>query len=236
MSVRIKDVKYIDQRVKTIVNGYIRKCQQILPKNNPYFTISLLIIFKVILYYDELEHFDKSHCGPSMKISDDKNRTISMKGGFLQTVFGKKQVYPQSNTIIKYQFKMNNLGYATICFGFAANADNFSSQGSISDLYGTFGLRCDSSWGNGYVHSSTTQQFANSESEESSMTLEKGDTLTMILDLSSNQLWFQKGDNKKIKLFKDIPEYSYSRRKNIYKMFVEMCGECSVSLLNVECH
>lgn len=240
MSVRIEDVKYVDKQVKIIVNGYIRRCQQLLPTDNAYYNISPLVVFTCILYYNELEHFDKDHCGPQIKISDPKKRTITIdKRGIWQTVFGKKKINPQSNTIIKYEFIINEGVTSNVAFGFAANADNYSCDGSISGLYGTFGLLITFDDGNSNGNK-VVKQFANSSFNKSEITLGKGDKLTMILDLTSNELWFQKGahyENNRMKLFQPIPDKNYAG-EIIYKMFVEMKYTTnepgSVTLLNVE--
>eukprot|EP01084_Bolivina_argentea_P243727 408514_1 len=230
MSLKFKNVKYIDSRVKTIVYGYIKRAQQLL--SHPSHKISELIIYSIILYYDELEQFDKKRCGPSIKISDDKHRTITLDRSASrtwQTVFGKKKINPESDTIIKYKFKINNAGYDhPIVFGFAANADNFSTNGSVSGCYGTYAIRSDG-----------TQYADGISKQKSSLVLEKGDKLTITLDLSSNKLWFQKGEDwenhPQIVFLTAIKEYNYMGYKIIYKMFVELWnGDNSVTLLHVE--
>ena len=57
-NMRFERVKSMDDKVKCTVYGYIAQCRLFFPSDNPYYTISELIIFMILLYYDADELFE----------------------------------------------------------------------------------------------------------------------------------------------------------------------------------
>ena len=55
--VNFEELKTIPIRVQYSVSGYIRRCQILLPTDNPYYNIPELINFIVLLFYNDIERF-----------------------------------------------------------------------------------------------------------------------------------------------------------------------------------
>lgn len=60
MAVEFSRIKTISRSVKYSVNGYIRRCQKLLPSDNPYFDLHAyeIIISHILLFYDEPDVFE----------------------------------------------------------------------------------------------------------------------------------------------------------------------------------
>ena len=54
----LEDVKFIDEKTKYFIHGYIRECQLLLPQDSIYFTIPTLVIHWCLLYFHIKECFD----------------------------------------------------------------------------------------------------------------------------------------------------------------------------------
>ena len=64
-------IKNIDEKIKDIVCGYIRRCQYLLPNNNPYYNIPSLVEHLCITYYWISEYFTDH--GNSITVNEQKN-------------------------------------------------------------------------------------------------------------------------------------------------------------------
>ena len=51
-------IKSMDESTKLSVHGYIRLSQNLFPSNNPYYNLSQLITYLILLYFDEPECFE----------------------------------------------------------------------------------------------------------------------------------------------------------------------------------
>ena len=103
-------IKEIDKFVRLSVYGYIRQCQKLLPSEiNPYFNISQLIIFIILLYCDQPEIIET--VDTTLYDIDDSHTTITKKessgGG---SIFGKTTICSDKGGIYKWKFKIITTG------------------------------------------------------------------------------------------------------------------------------
>ena len=77
MSANFEKIKNIKQRDKDIVNGFIKKCELLLPKNNSYYNIAQLIHYLISLYYVSQEYFTKH--GYNMSLNNECNMVTTNK-------------------------------------------------------------------------------------------------------------------------------------------------------------
>ena len=77
----LENVKSIDQRSKTFVNGYIRSIQKLFPKDNIYYTIPALVIHWILLYYYLGDEFDDKKYRQCYTLSKKKT-IIKLTGSY----------------------------------------------------------------------------------------------------------------------------------------------------------
>ena len=83
------NIKKVDDITKNAVYGFMRRCQKLLPCDNPYYNIPLLIKNICINYYWISEYFT-SH-GSNFRLNDKKNM-VTNTGGWLDTAYGNIEI------------------------------------------------------------------------------------------------------------------------------------------------
>ena len=89
-------LKQVDQSIKDCINGCIKQCQLLLPTDNPYYNISELVIYWVILFYYIGDQFDVKNSSNGYRISCN-NSTVTFIDGYDETVF---LTYGQTDQIL----------------------------------------------------------------------------------------------------------------------------------------
>ena len=136
MTTCLKDLKYIDQRTKFIVFGYIRQYEE---KLLLYINISRGVCYLCLAYYFLGEHFEKA--GNQFTISDDKMTVTKKEESYVyeysnwnNTAYGKLWIDSTIPQIIKWKFKIliNELGCLSgICFCLVSK-DNRCNKNCVS--------------------------------------------------------------------------------------------------------
>ena len=102
------ETKKCDKRTRSIVYEYIRRCQLLLPQNNPYYNIAELIKHLCISYYFTREYFTKH--GNNITLNDKQN--IAKKSGkHYDTVYGNIDIDGSSPMRYIWTFKIIQIEY-----------------------------------------------------------------------------------------------------------------------------
>ena len=110
----LEDVKFIDQRTKDIVFGFIKQVQSLFADDNAYNIIPSLVIHWCLLYFHIKEQFDPQNCSKSFfKLSDNNSVASQMRHGCDGVALLKKVV---SEGVHRWRFKLteHNGSYAYI--------------------------------------------------------------------------------------------------------------------------
>ena len=186
MSMNFDETKKATNREKIIVNGYIKKCQYLLPSNEPYYNIPQLIYFTVIAFYHKCEYFTKH--GDKIEIND-KYDTATNKTSTYNTVYGNIDI--NGNESIIYVWKIKIILVDLIIFGIdSSNKKHLNNRFSANytsgwiknefEFYGC-GFSIDCIW-------SYTKEI---DDQECDYGIKKGDIITMELNLRNKTLkWY----------------------------------------------
>ena len=111
----LKRVDNIYQKDKDVVNGYTKQVQSLLPSNNPYFNIVILIQNLILLYYHhtfESEIFNEEYETKFLNLLRQTNKLIadkswqlifnSSKDGFKRSKFIEK-VHGKENVLLVFE-------------------------------------------------------------------------------------------------------------------------------------
>ena len=105
-------VKHISQPKKDIVFGFIRECQQFLPKNNAYYNIPSLIKYLSVLYYNNIINSsiltdDEEHAFISLMEKYNKFKELGPNYSWNLIYKGSRDGY-KNNTVYEHvHFKKN---------------------------------------------------------------------------------------------------------------------------------
>ena len=109
-------LKQIDNRSKTIVNGFIRESQDLLPfEENAYYNLTELIVQICLIYYAINEHWDV--LAADFAAEEDKRMLKRLQGASWENTNYGKQIIPSIGDLIyEWYLKIGNLeyGYAFI--------------------------------------------------------------------------------------------------------------------------
>eukprot|EP01084_Bolivina_argentea_P256913 432715_1 len=94
-----EQLKHVQKSIEFAVCGYIRECQQLLPSNNAYYTISQLIEFTILFYYNDYDCFD---------VNDSKifNFDYAKQGNYYH-IFSKTKIKRQHRNEYQWIIKTN---------------------------------------------------------------------------------------------------------------------------------
>ena len=140
LSTALKQIKHINQSKKDIVFGYIRESQQLLPKNNAYYTIVPLIKYLCILYYQHyidstiLSDHDKN---VFIDLLDKHNKFNDLGDNYSWNLICKasdykfrakkikEKVYSYKNLVIIIQSQRNNIFGGYTATGWPNRGDEY---------------------------------------------------------------------------------------------------------------
>ena len=175
--------RFVEERTKLIIFGFIRKEQEILTKlhpNNPFYIIAQLIIHHIIYYYNDPEYFSKT--GDHAEISDDKLSVTVKKRGYV-TCYGNNIIPSTCKMIHCWKFHVEQPGFN--CCGIGI--DEAPGICTDSDFY----KQTDKTY---YAFENSARKYSNSDSDEYHIGEDYGasycvnSTIEMILNLIDGTL------------------------------------------------
>ena len=217
MTTSLKVLKYIDQRTKFVVFGYIREYEN---KLSLYINISPGICYICLAYYFLGEYFEKA--GNQFIISNDK-MTVTKKqesykyeySNWNNTAYGKLWINSTIPQIIKWKFKINELGCLSgICFCLVSKDnrcnENCMSRDSKKD-YPNYGF-CNK------LLTIINDDEAIEEKSDDAEKFEKNDIVLMIFNTIKREFYCQNADQINLITIKNIKIGDNIR----YKMAIQM--------------
>ena len=103
MSTKFDVIKKVDQRTKSIINGFMKEAQSLLPfQDNSYYNIPDLVFMITILYYFNPEYF--SVHGRNMELNENKD--IMGSHGGRNTVYGNIVITKKDRGKFIWTFKL----------------------------------------------------------------------------------------------------------------------------------
>ena len=111
MAINFKKLKIAKGKNKSVVFGYIRNCQSLLPQNNSHYNISKLIYFICYAFCRKTEYFTKH--GKNMKLND-KYDTLSNINSSESTAYGNIDIDCNNDKNIVYLWTLKVVSFSTI--------------------------------------------------------------------------------------------------------------------------
>ena len=105
--------KYVDQRTKDVVTGYLKEVQMLLPSDNVYFTIPDLIYYWIMLYCYQWEFLQQN--GDGIELSPERTKAkvkFEPKSDYAAIVHGNVVIneetitYPGSKYVCVWEIKV----------------------------------------------------------------------------------------------------------------------------------
>ena len=96
-------LKFVDQRSKDTVNGYLRELQNMVDRD---YSTPPQVEYCCLAYYLRDEYFTK--CGDRMRINEEKD-TATNTDGEPQTVYGSILIDPTNDEILEYKWEIELL-------------------------------------------------------------------------------------------------------------------------------
>ena len=132
------DLNTIDSKTKYLIFGYIRRSQQLLPNDNPYFNIPNLVTYACIHYYDIAKYISFDTKSSTAKISGNKNNVITWESNdnfAWKTGYGSLCMSATKNKNYTYKVKLN--GDMSIVIGISEfeNEELWYKKNCISYVY-----------------------------------------------------------------------------------------------------
>ena len=105
METFLKQIKFIEQTTKNLVNGFVHESQSLLPKDNHYFIIPSLVIYTILYYFYDPERFDQ--CDQGIKLNEERTiATHSLSDGDYKSIYGTRLIPPDSKFIYERKFRL----------------------------------------------------------------------------------------------------------------------------------
>lgn len=204
-----KQIKFIEQKDKDAVSGYVHKSQTQLPVDQPYYTIPSLIIYGILYYFYDPERFDE--CCKGLELNEDKTIvTHTASTGDWKSVYGKTSIPADSKYIYEWQFKILQRpgnGYGHHLFGI----HSFTNTNKIIDNDFSCSLMHKNSGFNEsefYAICDTGDKYNNREYDiQFGAKWEAGDVITMILDMNKRTLSYRRNKSDFGVAFEDMVFY-----------------------------
>ena len=197
-------LKYVDQRTKDCVNGYIKSCQKLLPNDVIYYHIPELVIHCILFFYFVNDEFDDEKPHQGYILSEDKTimRCKNNDHAFGMTYL-KRAV---SQGIHKWTFKCLNVNDDNWfdCIGVCKTKAKIDSDYRVDDLLSEDGY--------GWIINYQEITFIDDEisCEYGKQKCLTGDVIDMILDLDALQIRFIVNDEDWGIAWKDIEKTEYT--------------------------
>ena len=200
-------LKGIDQKVKDCVNGYIRQCQTLLPKENPYYNIPELVVYSIILFYYIGDAFDPNYCSASYRLSNDNSTVLKTKGDYTNAFLTKIV----SKGIHKWRFKINKMTTGMIIGVWKAHIDKDVNLYLLYEKSGKY-----YGWDMFNISRNRTPEEGAGGSINWGVRCFTGDIVEMKLDLNKLQLsYFTNGKPQGI-AFENMEQCSYTVAMYMY--------------------
>ena len=197
-SVRLEDVKNVDQGTQICVYGYIRRVQDIFPENNVYFTIPKLVIHWILLYFYVTDTF-KEYDDKEYKVDNDGMALIRTErgGSTYATCYGAQKVRSLLGGVHKWIFKIEkrqdfmSIGIAEPTYDMKKG--HINRNDSVSKYYGLWDDGDRNRWdAYSIIKRGKTIKYT------------ENDTVHMTLDLDAKNLGYSVNDGEKVIIFKGI--------------------------------
>ena len=171
-----KELDQIDQKDKDLVNGYVRKLTHLDD------LIPNLVIFTVLSFYYIAECWGE--CGDDVVISNDgrvltKKQAAISESNWNNTSYGNKWIDSMNKKVHKWTFHIDREAYASMLFGFVAEAVHHNGDFSASTEIINYGMtNTGSIWKHGKYHGL------------SGVHIREGDTVIITLNLVDRTILF----------------------------------------------
>ena len=227
MEAFLKQIKFIEQTTRSLVNGFVYESQSLLPKDNHYFIIPSLVIYTILYYFYDPERFDQ--CDQGIKLNDERTiATQTLPMGEYKTVYGTKLIPPNIKGIYEWKFKAFNVprsdyhligihsftNYKKLIHDDCSEGHNHKTEkGSSSHFW--------AATDGGYKYSvKGYEPFLECKWKH-------GDTITMILNTAQSTLSFGRNNKDSIIAFKDI-----ALNEETYMIIIVGDREIAIELLS----
>ena len=215
-------VDSIQKSIQYTVYGFIRRIQEMLPSNNPYYNIPKLITFIVLFYYNSTDTFDVNN--------DTIFNFISSKHGYAYHIFGVRII--ERKYVKEYEWKIKIKG---------GSAKNLKGK-----FGGTIGIVDDTKGASLKINNGRNLEYYNDVivvgsnsgnwpgtlygltnwGDQTTRFIQPNDTITINVNFEENSICFKSKEQNKsvIKKLKTETE--------IIKLVIEFGGaDCTVSLI-----
>ena len=219
MAKSLEEVKYVGEITEYIVFGFIRRVQNVMPKDNPYYTIPQLIIHWCLLYYCFGEHFDAGNCSTNIALNASKTiatKKHTIKGTYSVGMLSKivsLGIYRWRFKIVKYSKYAMSFGVCPINSEIDLNSMLYHNEKAyvwIANQYTLYYRGWDEGW------------------YGEKLQFKDGDIIDMILDLDERTLKYIVNGNDLGIAFEDI-------ELTEYRACIDMCEEkTSIQIMSGE--
>ena len=178
----LQDVKDIDIKTKSLINGYVRTVQEMWPQDNIYYTIPSLVIHWILLYYYLSDEFDPNNCNISFTLSNDNTViTHNLQRGDTNCSAYLKRIVDEG--IHYWKFKLINVHHVhfTMCIGVWKSKHEIDTENA---------LHYDAE-GKHYTYNLTNQMVFPGFAKYGQKACGTGDEIEMILDLNKKELRYK---------------------------------------------
>ena len=105
METFLKQIKFVEQREKDLVGGFVHESQLLFPDDNHYFVIPSLVIYTILYYFYDPERFDECHEG--IKLNERGTiATHTLPDGDYKSVYGTRLISPDSKHTYEWKFRL----------------------------------------------------------------------------------------------------------------------------------
>ena len=196
----LKQIKFLDQKEKDLVNGYVHESQCLFPKDNHYCIIPSLVVYTILYYFYDPERFDQSGCGTGIVLSEDKKiATHTLERGKFKSVYGTKLIQRDADVVYEWKFLATSIPDGLYL---AIGIHSFENHKKIIDedfsTYSPHHGERSYFWAvaeDGLPFSNQGNSTANT------CEWKEGDTIIMILDTEKKTLSYGTNDNEVVVLF-----------------------------------
>eukprot|EP01084_Bolivina_argentea_P210253 357942_1 len=112
--VDLKNYNNIDQESKNLVSGYMKKIRSLLPSDNVYYNVPLIVNSLCALYYVLCDEWDPTNIGSTFEIDTDNPFILKKSGNMHQSAFLTRVVSDGKHC---WTFKLINYVRYSLRFG-----------------------------------------------------------------------------------------------------------------------
>ena len=199
-------INCVSERDRCLISGFVKNCQSLFPKNNPYFIIPSLVIYVILYFYSELEEFDDH---PTGIVLTGDNKIATTATPHWSSLYGKNIYQRNKRLIYHWTFKIVD---GPLVGDILIGIHSYDTFGKILDGDFTSSSRHEMAkslyWAiccNGMIYSNTNDnefKYGGKYGENARWRL--GDEIEMILDMKQKTLTFYVNDRDQGIAFDDI--------------------------------